>query len=107
MMSSGSLEKCGRTVFEIVSPTDDSETIKMGYPSCQIVTIISLSNCLNIWWITVQICPCTIKLKVNPTNMNLKTLDNDYNHGNNILELCNFSENFGFSASKSDGSYVV
>ena len=39
----GSLERSGRTVFEIVSPTDDFETIKMGYPSCQIVTVISLS----------------------------------------------------------------
>ena len=28
----GSLEKSGRTVFEIVSPTDDFETIKMGLP---------------------------------------------------------------------------
>ena len=28
----GSLEKCGRTVLEIVSPTDDSEAIKMGLP---------------------------------------------------------------------------
>ena len=28
----GSLEKSGRTVFEIVSPTNDFETIKMGLP---------------------------------------------------------------------------
>ena len=26
----GSLEKCGRTVFKIVSPTDDFKTIKNG-----------------------------------------------------------------------------
>ena len=28
----GSFEKCGRTVFKIVSPTDDFETTKMGLP---------------------------------------------------------------------------
>ena len=39
-----SLEKCGRTVFEIVSSTDDFDTIKKwDYPSCLIVTVISLS----------------------------------------------------------------
>ena len=26
----GSLEKCGKTVFKIVSPTDDFETVKYG-----------------------------------------------------------------------------
>ena len=30
IQATGSLEKCGRTVFEIVSPTDDFETIKNG-----------------------------------------------------------------------------
>ena len=28
--AAGSLEKCGRTVFKIVSPTDDFDTIKNG-----------------------------------------------------------------------------
>ena len=28
--ATGSLQKCGRTVFKIVSPTDDFETIKNG-----------------------------------------------------------------------------
>ena len=30
ILATGSLEKCGRTVFEIVSPTDNFETIKNG-----------------------------------------------------------------------------
>ena len=30
IQATGSVEKCGRTVFEIVSPTDDFETIKNG-----------------------------------------------------------------------------
>ena len=30
ILTTGSLEKCGRTVFKIVSPTDDFETIKNG-----------------------------------------------------------------------------
>ena len=39
-----SLEKCGRTVFEIVSSTDDFGIIKKwDQPSCLIVTVISLS----------------------------------------------------------------
>ena len=28
--ATGSLEKCGRTVFEIVSPTDNFQTVKYG-----------------------------------------------------------------------------
>ena len=47
--ATGSLEKCGRTVFEIVSSTDDFEIIKKwDYPSCQIVTVISLSINYNL-----------------------------------------------------------
>ena len=30
IQATGSLEKCGRIVFKIVSPTDDFETIKNG-----------------------------------------------------------------------------
>ena len=37
-----SLEKCGRTIFKIVSPTDDFETIKNGITLT--VTAIFLSR---------------------------------------------------------------
>ena len=46
--ATGSLEKCDRTVFEIVSSTDDFEIKKWDYPSCQIVTVISLSINYNL-----------------------------------------------------------
>ena len=43
------MEKCGRKLFEIVSPTDDFETIiNEDYPSCQIVTVISLSKLFHL-----------------------------------------------------------
>ena len=49
MQTTGSLEKCGETVFKIVSPTDDFETIKNGITL--IAKLLQYFLCLYITWV--------------------------------------------------------